>query len=117
MKEKGSNKNKRELVPNSNKIMFQGNTYILLDVCEKLCEGHTGKKKHSEEEQTPPVNPNEANLSDTLNNGIIQRWCLKGAVLYRCCSFMAEKKFNLIIQLDPQNYNYGKKSSLREVQN
>ena len=71
LKERRYNSNTEELVINKMKIMYQGNTYLLLVECEvrSIQQG-----KNIQEEETPATSPNDATLSDKLDKGTTQIW-------------------------------------------
>ena len=64
-KELRNKSNKEEVVFNNKNIMYQGNTSVVLDK-----QG----RKHTEEQQAPARNPNDASLSDNFHIETTQRW-------------------------------------------
>ena len=72
-KKQRSNIKKKEKIPKNRKIMYQGNTYFMLDQSRKMYEEHAGRKKQSEKEQSASRNqttsPNWMNLTMEPHKG------------------------------------------------
>ena len=67
-KEQRSNSSKNELIPNNRKVMYQGNTYVVLGKFEMLDAEYAGRKTHTKEEQVSARNPNDVTLPDEMND-------------------------------------------------
>ena len=83
----------------------------MLDECEILDEEHSGRKKQTE--QRPARNPNDATLSDELNNELRKRWYPKGEEYTKTQNKTDNKDITVFwkkkyIQLDPLNHNYAR---------